>query len=289
MDMIKKIFSPIKATLKFIQDHFKAMLFLLLLFLIFMPTNEESFIPNNLQQISLVGPIMEVTEVVKEIYSSAKNTHVKGVLFIVDSPGGAVAPSIEVAYAIKRLSALKPVVVYAQGMLASGGYYAAIYAHEIIANPGAMVGSIGVIMQGADFSELMEKVGVKTQVVKAGKYKQVGTPDREGTSYEKNELNKVIQGTYELFVHDVASGRDLNISDKDFFANAHIFTAAQAKEVGLVDTLGVMYDAKLRVQALSNVKEARWNEENRFDKFLKQFAAESISLLHIYFPHLTLR
>ncbi len=289
MEIIKKIFYPLTVTLKFIQNYFKAMLFLLLLFLIFMPTNEESFIPNNLQQISLVGPIMEVTEVVKEIDSAAKNSHIKGVLFVVDSPGGAVAPSIEVAYAIKRLSALKPVVVYAQGMLASGGYYAAIYAHEIIANPGAMVGSIGVIMQGADLSELMEKVGIKTQVVKAGKYKQVGTPDREWTPYEKNELNKVIQGTYDLFVRDVATGRDLNMSDKDHFANAHIFTASQAQKVGLVDTLGVMHDAKLRVKELSKVREVRWNQEDRFDKFLKQFAAESASLLHIYFPQLTLR
>ncbi len=289
METLKKIFSPVKATLKFIQDHFKAMLFLLLLFLIFMPTNEESFIPNNLQQISLVGPIMEVADVVKEIDDAAKNTHIKGVLFVVDSPGGAVAPSIEVAYAIKRLSALKPVVVYAQGMLASGGYYASIYADEIIANPGAMVGSIGVIMQGADVSELMDKIGIKTQVVKAGKYKQVGTPDREWTAYEKNELNKVIQGTYDLFVRDVATGRDLNISDKDRFANAHIFTASQAKEVGLVDALGVMYDAKLRVKALSKVTEARWNQEDKFDKFLKQFAAESIALIHTYFPQLTLR
>jgi len=289
MEILKKIFAPVKATLQFIQNHFKAMLFLLLLFLIFMPTSEESFIPNNLQQISLIGPIMEVAEVVKEIDSAANNKHIKGVLFIVDSPGGAVAPSIEVSYAIKRLSTLKPVVVYAQGMLASGGYYASVYANEIIANPGAMVGSIGVIMQGADLSELMHKIGIKSQVVKAGKYKQVGTPDREWTSYEKNELNKVIQGTYDLFVADVATGRDLNISDKDFFANAHIFTAAQAKEIGLVDTLGVLHDAKLRVKELSRVSEARWNQEDKFDKFLKQFAAESASLLHSYFPPLTLR
>ncbi len=289
MERIKKLFSPLTATLRFIQEHFKAMLFLLLLFLIFMPASEESFVPNNLQKISLIGPIMEVSNVVEEIDAAAQNKHIKGVLFVVDSPGGAVAPSIEVAYAVKRLSALKPVVVYAQGMLASGGYYASVYAHEIVANPGAMVGSIGVIMQGADVSALMEKVGIKTQVVKAGKYKQVGTPDREWTSYEKNELHKVIQGTYDLFVHDVAAGRDLNISDKDHFANAHIFTAQQAQKVGLVDTLGVMHDAKLRVKALSKVSEARWNQEDRFDKFLKQFAVESASLLHTYFPHIILR
>ncbi len=289
METLKKIFLPITVTLKFIQNHFKAMIFLLILFLIFAPTDEQSLTPNNLQQIHLVGPILEVSEVLEEINSAKNNSHVKGVLFVVDSPGGAVAPSIEVAYAIKRLSNIKPVVVYAQGTLASGGYYASIFADEIIANPGAMIGSIGVIMQGANVGELMEKIGIKSQVVKAGKYKQVGTPDREWTSYEKNELNKVIQGTYDLFVNDVALGRDLNVSDKDFFANAHIFTAAQAKEVGLIDSLGVKYDAKLRVKELSKVTKAHWNQEDKFDKFIKQFVAKSTSLLHIYFPQLSLR
>jgi protease-4 len=289
METLKKIFTPISATLKFIQDHFKAMIFLLILFLIFAPADEQSLTPDNLRQINLSGPIFDVTEVVKEIDEAKENHSIKGVLFVVDSPGGAVAPSIEVSYAIKRLSEVKPVVVYAQGTLASGGYYASIFADEIIANPGAMVGSIGVIMQGANIAELMSKVGVKSQYVKAGKYKQVGTPDREWTPYEKNELNKVIQGTYELFVRDVAQGRDLNISDKDFFANAHIFTASQAKEVGLVDALGVMYDAKARVKTLSKVDEARWNEEDKFEKLMKQFAAQGASLIHIYFPELILR
>lgn len=289
METLKKIFLPFTATLKFIQDHFKAMLFLLIVFLIFAPADEQSLTPNNLQQIQLSGPIFDVTEVVKEIDDAKDNDHIKGVLFVVDSPGGAVAPSIEVSYAIKRLNEIKPVVVYAQGTLASGGYYASIFADEIIANPGAMVGSIGVIMQGANISELMDKIGVKSQYVKAGKYKQVGTPDREWTPYEKNELNKVIQGTYDLFVSDVALGRDLNVTDKDFFANAHIFTASQAKEVGLVDALGVMYDAKARVKKLSKVDEARWNKEDRFEKLMKQFAAQGASLIHLYFPELVLK
>ncbi|MEA2112294.1 MAG: signal peptide peptidase SppA [Campylobacterota bacterium] len=289
METLRKIFLPITVPMKFIQDHFKAMIFLLILFLLFAPTDEQSLTPNNLQEIHLVGPIMEVTKVVEEIETARNDAAIKGVLFVVDSPGGAVAPSVEVAYAIKRLSAVKPVVAYAQGSLASGGYYASVYADEIIANPGSMVGSIGVIMQGANVGELMQKIGIKSQYVKAGKYKQVGTPDREWTSYEKNELNKVIQGTYEMFVADVAAGRDLNISDKDFFANAHIFTAMQAKKVGLVDEIGVKFDAKSRVKELSQVEEARWNKEDKFDKFMKQFAAEGASLIHIYFPELTLK
>jgi protease-4 len=150
MQFLKKLFSPITATLGFIQNHFKAMIFVLILFLIFAPASEQDLTPNNLQQINLVGPIIEVSEVLEQIEKAESNNHIKGVLLVVDSPGGAVAPSIEIAYAIKRLKAKKPVVVYARGTIASGSYYASIWANEIVANPGSMVGSIGVIMQGAN-------------------------------------------------------------------------------------------------------------------------------------------
>lgn len=289
METLKRIFLPITATLAFIQDHFKALLFILIVYLIFAPEDQTTLTPNNLQHIILKGPIFDVTAVVKEIEAARKDDHIKGVLFEVDSPGGAVAPSIEVAYALKRLKAVKPVVVYASGMLASGGYYASIWANKIIANPGAMVGSIGVIMQGANVEELMQKIGIESQVVKAGKYKQVGTPDREWTAEERTELNKVIQDTYAMFVEDVASARGLDPKKGYAFANAHIFTARQAKKVGLIDDLGVRYDAKAEVLRLSGVKKALWNEEDKFDRIMRRLGMESASLLHTYFPALTLR
>ncbi|EQB35564.1 endopeptidase IV [Sulfurimonas hongkongensis] len=289
MQFLKKIFSPIGATLKFIQEHFKAMIFVLILFLIFAPASQENLIPNNLEQINLSGPIMEVSEVLAQIEKAESNNNIKGVLLVVDSPGGAVSPSIEIAYALKRLKKKKPVIVYASGTLASGSYYASIWADEIIANPGSMVGSIGVIMQGANLSELMDKVGIKTQSVQAGKYKQIGTPNREWETYEVNELNKVIQGTYDMFTGDVADARGLDIKKRDSFANAHIFTASQAKEVGLIDSLGVSYDAKMRVIELSGVKNPIWNKEDKFDKFMKKLTASTAVVLHTYFPSIVLK
>jgi protease-4 len=232
---------------------------------------------------------MDATEIVKQIDKVANNNAIKGVLLNIDSPGGAVAPSIEIAYAIKRLKEKKPVVVYAKGTIASGSYYASIWADKIIANPGSMVGSIGVIMQGADLSELMEKIGVKTQVVKAGKYKQIGTPDRPWKNYEINELNKVIQNTYDMFTKDVASARGLDIKKRDVYANAHIFTASQAKDVGLVDELGVSYDAKAELIKLSGVNKPVWNQEDRFEKFMKKLSDTTAMALHTYFPAITLR
>ncbi|MFT7004304.1 MAG: protease-4 [Sulfurimonas sp.] len=289
MIFLKKLFSPITATLGFIQNYFKAMIFLLILFLIFAPSSEQDLTPNNLQQINLVGPIMEVSEVLEQIEKASSNTNIKGVLFVVDSPGGAVAPSIELAYAIKRLKMKKPVIVYAQGTIASGSYYASIWASEIIANPGSMVGSIGVIMQGADLSELMSKIGISSQTVQAGKYKRIGTPDRKWEPFEVNELNKVIQGTYDMFTKDVADARGLDIKKRDQFANAHIFTAQQAKDVGLIDSLGVSNDAKIKLISLSGVDSPVWNKEDRFDKIMKKLSATTAVTLSTYFPALVLK
>ncbi|MDQ7042571.1 MAG: signal peptide peptidase SppA [Sulfurimonas sp.] len=289
MDTIKKIFLPITLPLKFIQEHFKAMLFLLLLFLLFAPQSEQDLQPHNLQEIFLVGPIMDATEVVQQIDKAANDKDIKGVLLTIDSPGGAVAPSIEIAYAIKRLKKVKPVVAYAKGTIASGSYYASIWADEIIANPGSMVGSIGVIMQGADLSGIMQKIGIKTQSVKAGKYKQIGTPDRQWADFEVNELNKVIQGTYDMFSKDVADARGLDIKKRDFFANAHIFTAAQAKKVGLIDSLGIGFDAKAKLAELTAVANPVWNKEDKFDKLIKKLSASTAVTLHTYFPSMVLK
>jgi len=289
MELLKTIFSPIGATISYIQNHFKAMLFLLILALIFMPTSDEELNPTNLQRINLVGPIMEVSEVLENIQTAQDDTNIKGVLLVVDSPGGAVAPSVEVAYAIKRLKETKPVVVYAAGTIASGSYYASIWADEIIANPGSMVGSIGVVMQGADMSGLMSKIGISSQSVQAGKYKRVGTPDRKWEDFEVNELNKVIQGTYDMFTKDVADARGLDIKKRDIFANAHIFTALQAKNVGLVDSIGVDYDAKLKLVELSGVTKPIWSKEDKFDKIMKKLSASTAITLHTYFPSLVLK
>jgi protease-4 len=288
MDTIKNIFSLIVAPIKFIQEHFKAMLFLLLLFILFAPQSQKDLRSNNLEQINLIGAIMDVSELLQKIEDVTKNEQIKGVLLVVDSPGGSVAPSVEIAYAIKRLKKIKPVIVYAKGTIASGSYYASIWANKIIANPGSMVGSIGVIMQGADLSGIMKKIGIKTQTVQAGKYKTIGTPSRAWKNYEVAELNKVIQSTYDMFTQDVASARGLDIKKRDLFANAHIFTAAQAKSVGLVDSLGVMYDAKQQLVNLSKVSDPIWNKEDKFEKLLKKLSATTAVTIYTYFPSLSI-
>lgn len=289
METLKNIGASLASGLRLIQTNFKATLLVLFILWLIIPSGDESMRFHNLQKITLTGPILDATPILEQIDEAREDKEIKGVLFSIDSPGGAVAPSVEIAYAIKRLAQTKPTVVYAAGIMASGGYYSAIWGNEIIANPGSMIGSIGVIMQGADVSELMKKVGVKTQVVHAGTYKQVGTFDRPWNPAERAELNKVINGTYDLFVHDVAQARKLDVNKSRDYADAHIFTASQAKAVGLVDSIGVEYDAKKRVEILAKIKDPVWNKEDPMERFFKRFAAEGATLAHTYFPPITLK
>jgi protease-4 len=285
MHFLKILFSPITGLLGFIQKYFKSLLFLLVLFLIFSNTDPERLRQPNLMKIYLSGPIMDSAAVLDDI-KKAEKKDIKGVLFIVDSPGGAVAPSIEIAEALKRLKKKKPVIAYAAGTMASGSYYASIYADKIIANRGAMIGSIGVIMQGLNIGEVMDKIGVKEQTIAKGTYKQMGTMTRAWNQAEKAELDRLIGDTYEMFVSDVAQARGLDINHSKAFADAHVFIAKRAKEVGLIDMLGTLYDAKKLVEKESQVSTAIWNSESRVDKLLSRVVQEGSSKIFSIFTGL---
>ncbi|UPT78380.1 signal peptide peptidase SppA [Sulfurovum sp. XGS-02] len=277
------MFSAIGKVIKWIGQHFLGMLFLLIVLLVFMPSSTTELKPANLQEIQLSGPIMDADMILKEIEEIQKDPKIKGVLLNVNSPGGAVPPSIEIAYAIKALKEHKPVVAYASGMMTSGSYYASIYANTIIANPGSIVGSIGVIMESANIKELMDTVGVKTQIVKEGTYKEAGTPTREWTAEERAELERLTKDTYELFIQDVADARGLDVKHAKAYADAHIFSAKRAKDVGLIDHVGVKIQAKAEVEKLANVTDPRWKEKDKLESFMEQFATKGMMQLQNYF------
>jgi protease-4 len=221
--------------------------------------------------------------IIEEIQKAQNNPRIKGVLFTVNSPGGAVPPSIEIAYAIKELQKHKPVIAYASGIMASGSYYSSIYANKIIANPGSIIGSIGVIMESANIKELMDKIGIKPQIVKQGTYKEAGTPTREWTPEERSELERLTKDTYDLFVKDVATARGLEINNSSTYADAHIFSAKRAKEVGLIDAIGTKTIAKKAVAALAKIKNPVWKEKDKFETFIDKLGTKSIIMLQNYF------
>lgn len=278
-DFFKKLFSPVIAILDFITKYFKTIVFLTIVYFITVPVDED-MVENshaNLQKIELTGPIMNVSKTLEELQKAKNDKNIKGVLFVVDSPGGSVAPSVELAYAIKELKEVKPVVVYASGVIASGSYYASIWGNKIIANPGSMVGSIGVIMQGVNTKELMDKIGISTQTVKAGKYKESGTPTRKWFDYEEKQLQGVIDDTYNMFISDVASARNLDVKNHTLFADAKIFTSKQAKEVGLIDEVAPISVAQKTLIELSKVQNPVWKKEDKFEKFMEKLASEAVS------------
>lgn len=275
------MFSFLSSTIKWISERFWGMVFLLIVFMLLLPKS-DNIGAANLQEIELKGTIMDATRIVEEIYSAKNDSAIKGVLLNIDSPGGAVAPSVEISYAIKSLSEKKPVVVYASGTMASGGYYSAIYGNEIIANPGSLVGSIGVIMQGVNVEGLLDTIGVKAQIVKEGKYKEIGTPMREWKDFERVELESITKETYDMFVNDVAKARKLDVANASVYADAHIFTAAKAKEVGLIDAVGTREDAKDRLLKLSGVKNPLWRQKDRVEQFFEKLQQSMVSQVVAY-------
>lgn len=278
LDLLKKPFIWIGAVLGYIQNHFKAMLFILFLVLIF--GSQEELKNPNLAIIKIEGEILNVEEILDNIDKADKDEKIKGVLLHVDSPGGALAPSIELSMAVKRLAEHKPVVAYAAGSMTSGSYYASIWANHIVANPGAFVGSIGVLFQAPNVAELAKKLGISEQIITAGDYKQMGTFTREWTPKERGALKELIDDAYTLFITDVATARGLNLAKPNEFANAQVFIAHKALNIHLIDEIGSIKDAKNRVEELAQVKTAVWEKPDKMDKWLKKL--ESSSKLPIF-------
>lgn len=273
LELIKKPFIWIGAVFNYIQNHFKTVLLLLILILVF--GSQDELKHPNLAVVKIEGEILNVEEILENIEDATKDEKIKGVLLQVDSPGGALAPSIELSMAVKRLAEKKPVVAYAAGSMTSGSYYASIWANHIIANPGAFVGSIGVLFQAPNVAELAKKLGISEQIITAGEYKQMGTFTREWTAKERGALKELIDDAYTLFITDVATARGLNLAKPNEFANAQVFIASKALNVHLIDEIGSINDAKTKVEELANVSHAVWQKPDKMDKWMKKLESNS--------------
>ena len=194
--------------------------------------------------VELEGLIVEVDDLVRELRRHRENPLVRAVVIRINSPGGVVAPTQELHGAIRRLrEAGKPVVASLGAVAASGGYYVAVAADQIYANPGTLTGSIGVIMQLANVGGLMKKVGVDYVTVKAGQFKDIGNLARPMTPAERHVLQSLLDDVHGQFIQAVADGRKLDRARVVQFADGRIFSGAQAKSLRMIDALGGLEDA----------------------------------------------
>lgn len=166
------------------------------------------------------------------------NSSIKAIVVHVNTPGGGTAIAQEIYDAILRAREEKPVVVSMAEVAASGGYYVACAADRIVANPGTLTGSIGVIMSFHTYEGILDKIGVGTETIKSGKFKDVGDYSRQMTAQEELMLRAVVMDGYEQFVAAIAEGRGMDPEDVYAIADGSLFTGLQAQNLGLVDTLG---------------------------------------------------
>lgn len=194
--------------------------------------------------IELDEPIFESEEFIRQLKKYRDRASIKAVVLRLNSPGGAVAPSQEIFDEVKRTrDSGKPVVVSMSSVAASGAYYIACGANQIVANPGTITGSIGVISEFTNFKGLLDKIGIENTTIKSGKYKDAGNPSRPMTEDERQQLQTLIDDVYGQFVADVAQGRKLSEDSVRTLADGRIFTGRQAYALGLVDTLGTLETA----------------------------------------------
>ena len=181
--------------------------------------------------------------VIDQLEKWENSSSMKAIVVHVNSPGGETAISQEIYDAILRAREEKPVVVAMASVAASGGYYIACGADRIVANPGTLTGSIGTVISFHTFGKLMDKLGIGTETIKSGEFKDVGSYSREMTQKEQLMLRSVIMDGYEQFVETVAEGRGMDKEEVYPLADGSVFTGLQAYNLGLVDTLGGLNEA----------------------------------------------
>ena len=204
--------------------------------------------------IAIEGIIGEAGELIEQINEFADDKGIKAVVLRINSPGGGVVPSQEIYQAVRELKKKKKVVVSMGSVAASGGYLIAVAADRIVANPGSITGSISAVMHYANVEELMKKVGVRSSVVKSGKFKDIGSPTREMTAEERSLIQAIVDDIYDQFVRTIAENRKLPLQRIFELADGRIFSGRQAKDLGLVDDLGGLQDAVLLAAKLSGLE-----------------------------------
>jgi len=199
------------------------------------------------------GVISDSSVIVDQIDEFANDDGIRAVVLRIDSPGGGVAASQEICREVDELRKKKKVVASMGSVAASGGYLIAAATDRIVANPGTITGSISAVMHFADIQELMKKVGVRSSVIKSGKFKDIGSPARDMTAEERQLIQGIIDDIYDQFVRSISENRKIPLDSIMKIADGRIFSGRQAYQLKLVDELGGLQDAVLIAGRLSGI------------------------------------
>ncbi len=198
---------------------------------------------NDIAVIDIEGVLTKSKPVIERLLRLKKDENIKAIVLRINSPGGGVGPAQEIYTELLKLRNKKKIIASMESVAASGGYYIACAAHKIVANPGTITGSIGVIIEFANIEELLGKVGLKSVVIKSGKYKDILSPTRTMTPEDRALIQGVIDSVHNQFIEAVANGRNLPKEKVIKIADGRIFSGEQAQALGLVDQLGNFQDA----------------------------------------------
>ncbi|MCI0691033.1 signal peptide peptidase SppA [candidate division KSB1 bacterium] len=233
-------------------------IFIFFLVSLFFGFSEDSFDLRTGKRLGLVeieGVILDSKRAVEQLERFEDDASIAAVILRIDSPGGGVAASQEIYEAAKRVRDSGKFVVASMGSVAaSGGYYIACAADTIMANPGTTTGSIGVIMEMMNATELLNKIGVRFDVIKSGRYKDSGSPFRPMTDEDRKYFQRYVDDAYEQFVEVVAEERDLEKSEVLKLADGRVFTGQQASALKLIDLIGTYQEALALAAQMTNIE-----------------------------------
>jgi protease-4 len=220
---------------------------------LFGPSTSFSF-GNKIGVIPIEGTIVDPEPIISQLVEFKKDKRIKAIILRVNSPGGGVAPSQEIYREVRKTIKSKKVIVSMGNLAASGGYYIASGASKIVANPGTLSGSIGVIMEFLQVEDLLKKIGVGLEVLKSGEFKDIGSPHRKMSERDRNLISELILDIQNQFVEAVARGRNLPVEKVREIADGRILSGARCKELGLVDALGNFQDAVDLAKELAGIE-----------------------------------
>jgi len=197
----------------------------------------------NIGIVEVIGPIMSSKKTIEDIKNFRENDDIKAIIIRIDSPGGGIGPSQEIYRELIKTRTEKKVIASMGSVAASGGYYVAAATQGIVANPGTITGSIGVIMEYANLMEIAKKIGISPVVIKSGEFKDMGSPLRELKDNEKKIFQQLVDELHLQFVTDAAKARNLDIGIMAKLSDGRVYTGQKALALKLVDRLGNLGDA----------------------------------------------